>query len=350
MVAEGLPEPLGVLARVAAVLTRLDVPYFVAGSLASSLHGEPRSTNHIDLVADLDARRAEALVADVGADFYLDPAAVREHRSAWRLSPRAKRAGIIAPALVVLVVLLPWPLAVTGRFVTDPALQVSLVAPSGGTVEQVYATEGTRLVAGAPVARLRDFALEREAADLERLADSLEARAAAARAAGSAQASRELETERSVYASGLAGVRDRLGTLLVRTPAAGRLATPRLEETVGRWYEPGAVIARVVDDDSLDVRVRLDRAGSALVRPGQAARVISYADVGEPLRAVVTSVATAAAGPGASGAIEARVHVRSGGGWRPGTTGEARITVGRGSVARALWWGIRKRLRSDLLL
>jgi len=78
VVAEGLPEPLGVLARVAAALTRLDVPYFVAGSLASSLHGEPRSTNDIDLVADLDAQRIEALIADVGADFYLDPGAVRE--------------------------------------------------------------------------------------------------------------------------------------------------------------------------------------------------------------------------------------------------------------------------------
>jgi hypothetical protein len=77
-VIDGLPEPLGVLARVAAVLTRLDVPYFVAGSLASSLHGEPRSTNDIDLVANLDARRAEALIADVGADFYVDPGAVRE--------------------------------------------------------------------------------------------------------------------------------------------------------------------------------------------------------------------------------------------------------------------------------
>jgi len=88
----------------------------------------------------------------------------------------------------VVVALLPWPLVVTGRFVAAPALQVSLTAPSGGTVERVYAREGTRLAAGTPVARLRNFALEREAANLERLADSLAETAAAARASGGAAA------------------------------------------------------------------------------------------------------------------------------------------------------------------
>lgn len=32
-------------------LERMHVPYYVNGSLASSLHGEPRATNDADLVA-----------------------------------------------------------------------------------------------------------------------------------------------------------------------------------------------------------------------------------------------------------------------------------------------------------
>lgn len=75
---DGAPAPLSVLARLTAALAGLEVPYFVAGSLASSLHGEPRSTNDIDLVADLDARRAEALVADLADAFYVDADAVRD--------------------------------------------------------------------------------------------------------------------------------------------------------------------------------------------------------------------------------------------------------------------------------
>jgi hypothetical protein len=40
------------LALVVDVLNRADVPYMLAGSLASSIHGVPRATNDVDLVID----------------------------------------------------------------------------------------------------------------------------------------------------------------------------------------------------------------------------------------------------------------------------------------------------------
>jgi hypothetical protein len=48
-----LPEPIAVTLLVARVLDDLAVPYAVVGSLASSFHGIPRSTNDVDLVAAL---------------------------------------------------------------------------------------------------------------------------------------------------------------------------------------------------------------------------------------------------------------------------------------------------------
>ncbi|HEX7602522.1 MAG TPA: hypothetical protein VF316_12990 [Polyangiaceae bacterium] len=48
-----LAEPLLVVARVAAALEALGVRYVVGGSLASSLYGVPRSTQDVDLVAEL---------------------------------------------------------------------------------------------------------------------------------------------------------------------------------------------------------------------------------------------------------------------------------------------------------
>jgi hypothetical protein len=44
------------------------------------------------------------------------------------------------------------------------------------------------------------------------------------------------------------------------------------------------------------------------------------------------------------------VIVPAGRAYRPGVTGEAAITVRRSNVIGALWWGIRKRVRTDLLL
>lgn len=56
MAPEGLPDPLRVALAVAGILERLRVSYVTAGSFASSFHGEPRSTDDVDIVADLLAR------------------------------------------------------------------------------------------------------------------------------------------------------------------------------------------------------------------------------------------------------------------------------------------------------
>ena len=50
----------------------------VAGSLASSLHGIPRATQDIDVVADLSEDRIEPLVDALAEGFYVDAGAVRE--------------------------------------------------------------------------------------------------------------------------------------------------------------------------------------------------------------------------------------------------------------------------------
>jgi len=48
-----LSEPLAVTQLVTTVLEHLQIPYVVGGSLASSLHGIPRATQDVDLLADI---------------------------------------------------------------------------------------------------------------------------------------------------------------------------------------------------------------------------------------------------------------------------------------------------------
>jgi hypothetical protein len=58
-------------------LRALGVPAMLSGSFASSLHGAPRATHDIDLVVDLQAAQASALVAAFPPpEFYLSQAAV----------------------------------------------------------------------------------------------------------------------------------------------------------------------------------------------------------------------------------------------------------------------------------
>ena len=78
MAPEGLPEPLRVALAVAGIFERLGVAYVTAGSFASSVHGEPRSTDDVDVVADLGSGHAVALVEALGPGWYVSVDAVRE--------------------------------------------------------------------------------------------------------------------------------------------------------------------------------------------------------------------------------------------------------------------------------
>jgi hypothetical protein len=61
------------LALVIAALQQLDIPYFVSGSIASTLYGTVRMTLGADLVANLESSHVEAFVQELGQTFYADP-------------------------------------------------------------------------------------------------------------------------------------------------------------------------------------------------------------------------------------------------------------------------------------
>lgn len=67
-----LAQPIEVTLLVAAVLEELGIPYLVGGSLASSLHGVPRSTADVDMVADLHREQVNPFVERLQDEFYVD--------------------------------------------------------------------------------------------------------------------------------------------------------------------------------------------------------------------------------------------------------------------------------------
>src|SRR5205085_3153789 len=87
------------LIRIVQALEAAGVEYMVTGSVASSLHGEPRSTHDIDLVVAISAPETAPLLQSFPwPDFYLDEASMREaiHRrgrkpSLCKCHPRCPR-------------------------------------------------------------------------------------------------------------------------------------------------------------------------------------------------------------------------------------------------------------------
>ncbi len=73
-----LNEPLQVVARIARTFDDLSIRYAVGGSLASSIHGLPRATQDVDILAEIAVRHVEALANALGNDFYVDVAMIRD--------------------------------------------------------------------------------------------------------------------------------------------------------------------------------------------------------------------------------------------------------------------------------
>jgi hypothetical protein len=71
-------EAIAVTLVVTQALDGLAIPYVIGGSMASATHGRIRSTMDVDIVAQIEARHVDPLVALLGADFYADGEMMRQ--------------------------------------------------------------------------------------------------------------------------------------------------------------------------------------------------------------------------------------------------------------------------------
>jgi hypothetical protein len=272
--------------------------------------------------------------------------AIRQHRAAWREGHWRARFGVAGCAILVLGALLPWPITISGAFVAAPAFSMPLAAPDSGIIQRVQVREGTRVAPGAPLVQIRNLELERELIRSRRVDDSLAARSAQARSHGRFAEVAELDAERSSEGARLGGLRRRVEDLRIRALGGGTVITPRPEELVGRWVASGATVLEVGQFDSVEIRIALQGAGGTLIRQGSSVRLLADAALGAPVSAVVTSISAAATPT----SVEARLRLPAQANWRPGMTGRARVTVRNSNLWGALWWSIRRGIRSDILL
>lgn len=83
-----IDDPIPAALRVGKVLDELGLVYWLGGSLASSIHGEPRSTHDVDFVVEMTAADVDALTRALECDYLIDREFVREaveRRSSFQL-------------------------------------------------------------------------------------------------------------------------------------------------------------------------------------------------------------------------------------------------------------------------
>ena len=67
-----LTEPILVTLLVVETLEKLNIPYFIGGSLATAVHGVARASMDVDLVADIQSHHIKPMISSLGDAFFAD--------------------------------------------------------------------------------------------------------------------------------------------------------------------------------------------------------------------------------------------------------------------------------------
>ncbi|MFZ3263448.1 MAG: HlyD family efflux transporter periplasmic adaptor subunit [Terriglobales bacterium] len=191
---------------------------------------------------------------------YLDK---KERVQAW-LTP--VRLGLAAAGVVFLIFAPIWPDTIAGRFAVEPTRRAVIRAEVPGRVDGVFVQEGTTVSQGTPVLMLRNLSLESEG-DRAR-ADLATATARATQAElryasfGSAVRQRQQLQERNRVLS------EQIAKLVVVSPVAGVVVTPRLHDLQDAYLKEGTEIAEVDDLSSVRVRIFIPQIALRDIRVG----------------------------------------------------------------------------------
>lgn len=285
-------------------------------------------------------------------DFYLDKAdMVRRGLGGLR--------GWVAAALALLAIFAPvWPENAGGRFLLEPLQRAVLRAPVAGQVKEVLGDEGMSVAAGTPILRLESLRLQQEANKAQTELSSAEADLRKAQSSytglGDARAERTADLERYRAAGA------QVAALQLSSPIAGTLITPQLRNLAGLFVSEGSELAEVDDLKILSARIFVPAFQVHKLVPGAVSSLKLESEFW-PIRGKVSSIAPVSSeiapglisqekykGSASPTFYAAIVMVQNPGELRPGMSGDAKIRLGRRSIAGFVWQTIVEFARRKL--
>jgi putative peptide zinc metalloprotease protein len=219
--------------------------------------------------------------------------------------------GVVA-AVAALFLVVPVPLFTRAEGVVWPPEDSQVRARADGFVLQVLAPPDSTVAEGDPLILTRDPTLEARVAMLASRVRELQARYYGERQTDLVRAQITQDEIGTVQAS-LADARERVGDVVIRSPAAGIFVVPRAADLPGRFVEQGGLMGYVVGPAVATVRVVVPQSQASLVRERtEAVDVRLSPRVGQVLPARIQREV-----PAATGRLPSRALGTSGGGRLP---------------------------------
>jgi len=197
------------------------------------------------------------------------------HRKQALLRTNASRRLVYGGAAAILLrflVFCPLPMRISGEATVEGQHLVTIAAPADGNVTAVYAHEGQRVAAGELLGAMNDWQWRAELASAEAKLRAAELAMEGSLARGSAQAGADRAQVEFLRAE-VGRARSRVESAGLRSPIAGIVATPALQNAAGEHLAAGDTFAQVLDLSSAVVDVSVAQGDVSLIAPDNTAAV-----------------------------------------------------------------------------
>ncbi len=241
---------------------------------------------------------------------------------------KRRRLALVAGVCIAVVFLavFPLPLRIDGPAVVGPAHSARVQPEVAGLVQTVNVREGDAVKQGAVLASLADWQYRSELAAAQAKYETAVSRMNRALAANDGTEAGIERVQADYWTTEVARARERLEKTQLRSPIDGLVATPHVEDLVGRDLKPGDTFAEVVDTSQASVDVAIDEHDVSLLRPGETAAVKLEGFPTRTFRGEVTVVSPKSELQGDERVFFARVSVPNREGLiRPGMQGRSKI-------------------------
>ncbi|HTX15217.1 MAG TPA: efflux RND transporter periplasmic adaptor subunit [Candidatus Baltobacteraceae bacterium] len=292
------------------------------------------SIAHIEI---LQVLASQATVALRNAQMYkevpfisvLEPVLVRKRK--FMAMEKRRRSLIIAGSIAALIFLVavPLPLRVDGDAVVAPLRQAQIQPETPGVVSKVLVREGQPVRAGQVVAEMENWNAQSSVAEAQSKYQSALLQMDSALATNDGTAAGEQRVQAEYWKAELNRDQELLDKSQLRSPIDGVIATPHVEDFVGRKLGLGDSLAEVVDTSRAIVDVAADDEDAGLLRVGQRASVKLNSYPAHTFHGQVTIVSPKAEGTQQPPVFYSRVSIPNpDGAIRDGMEGRGKIRVG----------------------
>ena len=198
-----------------------------------------------------------------------------EKRKRFMALEKHRRAALVGAAVAGVVFLLafPLPLRVDGTATVAPAHLAHVGTEFEGVIKDIYVREGDPVKLGTPIAKLEDWEYRSALAAARAKYQTATAEMDRALATNDGTAAGMARAQADYWGSEITRAQERLDRTVIRSPIDGVVATPQIENLVGRKLKEGDSFADIVDNSQALVDVAIDESDVGLLRSGEKTRL-----------------------------------------------------------------------------